>query len=83
MTLKPCKDYVDEWVLVSEEEIGSAICGMLQHHSKLIEGAAGCAIAALLKSPHLVRGKSAVVVCCGGNVATATLRDVLEKHRQG
>lgn len=41
LTLQPCIDFVDEWVTVTEEEIGSAIVGMLQNHSKLIEGWSG------------------------------------------
>ena len=40
LTLQPCIDFVDEWVTVTEEEIGAAIVGMLQNHSKLIEGRA-------------------------------------------
>ena len=38
LTLQPCIEYVDEWVTLNEEEIGRAVVGVLQHHSKLIEG---------------------------------------------
>ncbi len=38
LTLQPCIDFVDEWVTVTEEEIGRAVAGMLQYHSKLVEG---------------------------------------------
>ena len=41
LTLRPCIDHVDEWVTVTEEEIAAAVVGVIQHHSKLIEGAAG------------------------------------------
>jgi hypothetical protein len=38
LTLGPCMQFVDEWVLVEEREIALAMEGMLDWHSKLIEG---------------------------------------------
>lgn len=43
-------------------------------------GAAGCAVAACLKKREELKGKSAVVLCCGGNMAVPTLRALLDKH---
>ncbi|GAX76399.1 hypothetical protein CEUSTIGMA_g3844.t1 [Chlamydomonas eustigma] len=82
LTLQPCTDYVDEWVLVSEDEIRAAVVGVLKHHSKLIEGAAGCAVAALIKSSSNaeLQGKSAVVLCCGGNISFSTLSELICKE---
>ena len=58
LTLQPCIDHVDEWISVTEAEIASAVVGMLRHHSKLIEGAAGCSVAALIKKRGQGRGRS-------------------------
>jgi threonine dehydratase len=71
--------FVDEWVAVSEEEIGAALVGLLQHEGKLVEGAAACAVAALLRLRGRCRGKRVVVVCCGGNIAAATLARLLQQ----
>lgn len=38
MTLQPCIDCVDEWLTVSEVEIAEALVGLLEEHSKLVEG---------------------------------------------
>ena len=73
----PCMEYVDTWVTVSEQEIADAMVGLLQHHSKLVEGAAGCALAACRQLGDQLRGKTVVAVCCGGNVALPVLQRVL------
>lgn len=71
------RDYVDEFITVSEREIGAAIRCYLTHQHQVIEGAAGVAVAALLKYGEKLRGKRAVVVICGGNIAVETLKKIL------
>ncbi len=39
-TLQPCVDCVDQWVCVGEE-IAEALVGLLEQHSKLVEGEEG------------------------------------------
>lgn len=68
-------DYVDAFVTVTEQEIADAMVSLLHHHSKLVEGAAGCAVAAVRKLG--LAGKRVVCVCCGGNVSVAVLQQVL------
>ncbi|KAJ8909037.1 hypothetical protein NDN08_005735 [Rhodosorus marinus] len=85
-TFDLCKTLVDEWVLVSEEEIATAVLGMIQHHSKIVEGAAAVAIAALLKTCKQTKdyaGKSVVAVVCGSNLGTENLRSVLSLGADG
>mmetsp|Transcript_34136 Transcript_34136/g.133623 ORF Transcript_34136/g.133623 Transcript_34136/m.133623 type:complete len:348 (-) Transcript_34136:426-1469(-) len=85
-TFDLCQALVDEWVLVSEEEIATAIRGMIEHHSKIVEGAAAVAIAALLKTCKQTKdyeGKSVVAVVCGSNLGTENLRSVLTLGTDG
>lgn len=77
ITLEPCQQYVDQWVLVNEQEIADALVGLLYHHSKLVEGAAGCGIAAFRKLQDRLQGKGVVIICCGGNVSVPVLQQVL------
>jgi threonine dehydratase len=42
-----------------------------------VEGAAGVAVAAYLKRQADLAGKNVVLLICGGNMATSTLREVL------
>lgn len=50
-----------------------------------LAGAAGCAIAALIKSAADLglQGRSVVVVCCGGNISLPTLRRILAEDAEG
>jgi threonine dehydratase len=77
VTFPLCQALVDEYVLVSEEEIAEAMRHVMEFQHLLIEGAAGVAAAALLKTQAQVEGKQAAVVLCGGNISLPTLRSVL------
>lgn len=69
VTLEVCEAVVDECVLVSEQEILDAM--RLVHRVKhwLIEGAAGVALAAFLKTAERYEGKTVAIVICGGNLS--------------
>lgn len=72
---------VDEYVLVGEEDIASAMRLYMDVESDRIEGAAGVAVAALLARRDAVRGKSVVVIICGGNISDKKLEDVLTEEK--
>ena len=75
ITLPLCAELVDEWVLVTEPEIHSALRFMIDTQHQLIEGAAAMAIAAALKTSG--RGRAMVVVSCGANISSAALAAAL------
>ncbi|MEW5314046.1 MAG: hypothetical protein WDW38_005571 [Sanguina aurantia] len=77
MTFEPCCSLVDQWVTISEQEIADAMIGVLHHHGKIIEGAAGVVVAAFQQLAPTLVGKQVALVICGGNVSTATLRQAL------
>ena len=68
VTLPVCKQVIDRSVLVTEDEIAAAIKRIRDAKGWIIEGAAGVAVAAFLKEAEHYRGKTVVVVICGGNV---------------
>ncbi|XP_064100413.1 L-threonine ammonia-lyase-like [Macrobrachium nipponense] len=80
VTFPLCRDLVDDWVLVEEEEIAEAIFYCLRAHKKVIEGAAGVPLAALKKVSGNFKGKRVAVVLCGANISTRNLRMVLNTH---
>ncbi len=69
ITLDVARAVIDTSILVSEEQILDAM--RLVHRSKewLVEGAAGVALAAFLKTADRYRGKTVAIVICGGNVS--------------
>ena len=62
---------------LTEDEIAAGIRNGLEDHHQLIEGSAGAAIAALMKKKTELNGKTVVIVICGGNISSNTLRKVL------
>jgi len=73
ITLELCKNAIDRCVLVSEDEILSAMRLILETEHWLIEGAAAVAVAAFLKEAGSYAGKRAVIILCGRNVSPAVL----------
>jgi threonine dehydratase len=71
---------VDQFVVVSENEIALAILRILELEKSVVEGAAASTLAALLsrKLPELV-GKRVVLPFCGGNIDPGVLNRVIER----
>lgn len=77
ITFELCQRLVNDFILISEDEIASAIRSMIKHHSKLIEGSAGVAIASLLKYPDRFSNQTTIIVICGANISEDKLQAVL------
>jgi len=77
ITFELCRELVDEFVLVSEQQIAAAMRQYIDAESQAIEGAAGVAIAGLLNRKSAVNGMNAAVIICGGNISEETLESVL------
>lgn len=77
ITFEICRDYVDEYILVSEEEIKYAILFILEKHQMIIEGAAAVAVASFLKSKHQLSGTRVVLVISGAKISLETLKNII------
>jgi len=66
LTIPMVKKYVDDFILVSEEEIYQAIAEAWHQYHERIEGSAAVALAAVLYGK--VKKRPAVVVISGGNI---------------
>ena len=77
ITFELCRELVDDFVLVSEQQIASAMRQYIDAEQHQIEGAAGVAVAALLGCQGTLRGMKIAVIICGGNISEATLKTVL------
>jgi len=77
ITFPICCDMIDETVLVTEKEIKDAMITYMDKEHQLLEGAAGTAVATLLKKKDDLIGKRVGVVICGGNISLDTVRDLL------
>lgn len=77
ITFDLCKKLVDDFILVSEDEIAGSIRSMVKYHHKIIEGSAAAAIASLLKRSSQFNGRTTVVIICGANISIEKLREIL------
>lgn len=77
ITFELCQQFVDEYVLVSEEEIAVALRLALETQHQLIEGSAAVAIAGFQKLYSQFKGQRVVIVLCGANISLTTLKKIL------
>jgi threonine dehydratase len=77
ITFELCQNIIDDFVLVSEDEIADGIRIGLEKHHQLIEGAAGAAIAGFMKQKDKLNGQTVVIVMCGGNISSEVLKSIL------
>lgn len=80
VTFDLCRNYVDQWLTVSEEEIAQAMRLVYDDTGERIEGAAGVAVAGLLQQGKRLAGRRLAIVICGGNVDRETWQQVTERR---
>lgn len=76
ITFPLCSDVIDQSIFVSEKEISSAMVSYIDNEKNQIEGAAGTAVAALMKNKDSLSGNSVCVVICGGNISADKIQKV-------
>src|SRR5215467_305575 len=70
-------EHLDDFVLVSDEEIQHAIALYVEKAHTLAEAAGAASLAALVKYADRFRGMTVALVLSGGNITTAQLRAAL------
>jgi len=77
VTFDLCRELVDDYETVTEDEIKDGLKEFLQSQHMLVEGAAAVAVAAMVKRRDRLAGKNVVVIICGANLSLETLKTVL------
>jgi threonine dehydratase len=79
-TLELVRKYVDDIVLVDEEEIAEAILMLLEREKTVAEGAGAAPLAALIqKRIPSILGKRVGVVVSGGNIDVNVISRIIER----
>lgn len=68
ITFELCQHILSDTCLVTEAEIKAAMRLLAQTDRWMVEGAAGVAVASLLKQAPLYQGQAVAVVICGKNI---------------
>jgi threonine dehydratase len=74
-------DLLDDFVLVSDDEIRQAIVLMIEATRNLVEAAGAAPLAGALRLRERLAGRKVALVCSGGNITTAQLAEVLASRR--
>lgn len=83
ITFPLCREYVDEYVLVSEAQLEEALTLSLEKNHLLIEGAAALSLAAFLKTRELYKKNQVALIISGRKISLAALRKILCRAREG
>lgn len=79
ITYEMVKKYVDEIVLVSDEEVANAILLLLERAKVFVEGAGATSLAAVLNKKVKIQNKKIVVLISGGNLTPNLLNRIIIK----
>lgn len=71
---------LDDFVLVSDDELRSATRTMIEATRSLVELAAGAPLAAALRMRDSLRDRRVVLICSGGNINPTQLRELLSSQ---
>lgn len=74
------KDYVDDWLIVSEPDIARAVSFMARQEKYVCEGGSCTTVAAVQHFADRIGGKNVALVISGGNIDGDVLARVLADH---
>ena len=73
-------DLLDDFLLVSDDEIHQAIGTLVDKAHTLAEGAGATALAGAIRYPEKVKGKKVAITVSGGNITVDQLRESLNVY---
>lgn len=82
LTFPLCQKYVDDFILVTEDEIKEAIRTVYLKHYMIIEGAAALSVASYLKEKKRFYGKKAALILSGSKLSEEALRTIFCRREQ-
>ena len=79
ITYEVTRQYVDDVVTVSEDEIATAILALMERQKLVAEGAGAVSVAAVLFNKLPIQGKKVVCLVSGGNIDVNILSRVITR----
>lgn len=77
LPLEIMRDHVDDFILVSDEEIRKAVRLYVEKAHTIAEGAGAASLAAGIKIRDQLQGKKVALMLSGGNITAEMLRGIL------
>ena len=82
LTFGIIKKYVDDILLVTEQEIGEAVLALIREAHILAEPSGAASLAALLSKHHPKPKEKIAVIISGANISTSYLTSLLNKQKR-
>ena len=79
LTYQYCRDYLDDIVTVTDDEIATAIVMLMEGQKLIAEGAGATALAAIHFKKLPIKGKKVVALLSGGNIDVTILSRVIHR----
>ncbi len=79
ITFEICKEYLDDIITVTDEEIAGAILMLMERTKMVVEGSGATVIAALINNKIKVKNKVIVPVLTGGNIDFNVISRIIER----
>jgi threonine dehydratase len=79
LTMPLVKKYVDDIVLVDEEEIEAAVLLLLEVEKTVAEGSAAVGLAALMQNKKAFEDKKVGIIISGGNIDMPVLQSIIAR----
>lgn len=79
LTFELCREYVDDIVTVTDDEIASAILALMEKQKLVAEGAGALSVAAAMFGKLPVKNKKTVCIVSGGNIDVNILSRVINR----
>ena len=80
LSYEMAKDYVDDFISVSEETIGKAVSFMAKEEKYIVEAGSCTTVAAVMDFKERIGGKNIALVLSGGNIDGDVLRNLMNKY---
>jgi threonine dehydratase len=78
ITLDLCQRYVEEIVLVPEDEIEASIRLLFEQHRLVVEGSGALGVAGMLRRKERLKRKKVVAVVCGRNIDLELFKRIIQ-----
>lgn len=81
LSYEMAKDYVDDFIMVSEESIGKAVSFMARQEKYIVEAGSCTTVAAVMDYRERIGGENIALVLSGGNIDGDVLFQLMDKYR--
>lgn len=81
LSYKMAKDYVDDFIVVSEDTIGKAVSFMARNEKFIVEPGSCTTVAAVMDYQERIGGKNIALILSGGNIDGDLLCKLMNKYK--